>query len=309
MSASAGLNPNVVKTALDKVFKQGFAISQHPGYADATSPNVFKQDTIDRAAVITEIFKGTGLWGLKIEEGDVPEASPKVGNQQTFSVTEFAQSVDITKNFFDDEQHGVYEKLVADMADTGRITRDRNAFAVYRNSRSTALTNDGLSILNDAHVTLAGGTVDNLLAASALSETVLNNLIVNLIEQKAQDGTVRGNMPKVLLVPPALFKIASEITESELRSNTPDNDMNVYSAKYGIAVATSPHLGAASGGSDTAYWLLANNHSVTRWVRQGVETALIDWKFQRNNNYVYKGSFREVVGCLDYVGICGSAGA
>lgn len=309
MSLSSSLNPNVVKTALDKVFKQNFNGTLQPGYADATSSNVFKQDTIDRAAVITEIFKGTGLWGLKAEEADVPEASAKVGNQQTFSVTEFAQSIDITKNFFDDEQHSVYEKLVQDMAVTGRITRDRNAFAIYRNARSTALTNDGLSILNDAHITLSGATVDNLLAASTLSETVLNNLIVNLIEQKAQDGTVRGSMPKVLLVPPALFKLATEITESELRSGTPDNDLNVYSAKYGISVATSPYLGAASGGSDTHYFLLGENHSVTRWVRQGVETALVDWKFQRNNNYIYKGSFREVVGCMDYVGICGSAGA
>lgn len=303
------LNPNVVKTALDKVFMQEFDGTMHPGYVSAESGIVFNQETIDRGAVVTEVFKGTGLWTSRTETQDVAQATPKVGNQQTFSVTNFAQSVDISKNFFDDEQHQVYEKMVRDMAVTGRITRDTNAFAIFRNAFTTALTNDGLSLINDAHVTLSGATVDNNLAAATLSETVLNNLIVALVEQKAQDGTIRGQMPKTLLVPPKLFKLASEICESELKSGTGNNDMNVYSSKYGINVATTPYIGAAAGGSDTAYFLLGNNHSVTRWVRQGIETNLIPYEYQRNNAYIYKGEFREVVGAEDYTGIVASVGA
>lgn len=306
----SGLNANVVKTALDKVFKQSFDGTKHPNHVDATSEKVFKQDSIDRGAVITEIFKGTGLWGAKAENADVPQATPRVANQQTFTVTEFAQSVDISKNFFDDEQHSVYEKMVSDMAVTGRITRDSNAFERWRLSFTTALTNDGSTICADSHTTLSGVAVDNLAAAAALSETTLNNLIISLVEQKAQDGSIRGNVPATLLVPPALFKKACEITDSELRSGTGNNDMNVYSDKYGIMVATSPYLGAVNtSGSDTAYWLLSDNHSMRRWVRQGVITDLVDYKYQRNNNYIYKGSFREVVGCEDYVGIVGSVGA
>lgn len=305
---SSALNANVVKTALDKVFFQEFNGSSHPGYADASSGSIFKQDTIDRAAVITEIFKGTGLWGLKAEEQDVPSATPRVGNQQTFTVSEYAQSVDISKNFFDDEQHNVYERMVRDMAATGRITRNVNAFAPYRLGFTTALTNDGAAIFSDTHTTLGGYTVDNKLA-TALSETSLNTAIVMLVQQKAQDGTIRGEMPQTLLVPPALFKLACEITDSEQRSGTANNDMNVYSSKYNISVATSPYLGAAqTGGSDTAWFLLGQNHSMTRWLRQDINTDLVDYKFQRNNNYIYKGSFREVVGCMDYVGLVGSTG-
>lgn len=309
MSTLSGqISPNVVKTALDKVFMQEFNGTTHPGYVTAESSIVFNQESIDRGAVVTEVFKGTGLWGTRTESQDVPTAAPKVGNQQTFTVTNYAQSVDITKNFFDDEQHGVYEKMVKDMAATGRITRDTNAFAIFRNAFTTALTNDGVALIEDAHVTLGGQTVDNELAAATLSETVLNNLVVALVEQKAQDGTVRGQMPKTLLVPPKLFKLASEICDSELRSGTGNNDMNVYSSKYGINVATTPYIGAAAGGSDTAYFLLGTNHSITRWVRQGVQTELVDWKYQRNNNYIYKGEFRETVGAMDYTGIVGSLG-
>lgn len=312
-NVTSAINPNVVKTALDKVFMQEFNGKMHPGYVDAQSPSVFKQETIDRAAIVTEVFKGTGLWDAKAEEADVKSGSVRVGNQQTFVVTEYAKSIDISKNFFDDEQHGVYSKMVADMGETGRITRDSNAFGLYRGAFTTTLTADGKALVADDHLTLGGQTIDNKVASGAvLAETSLNTAIIQLVEQKAQDGTIRGQMPSVLLVPTALFKLACEITESELRSGQTStgnvNDMNVYSAKYGITVATSPYLGAANGGSDTAWFLLGNNHSVTRWVRQGINTDLVDYKFQRNNNYIYKASFREALGAQDYSGIVGSTG-
>lgn len=304
---TSSLNPNIVKTALDKVFFQEFNGDMHPGQVTAESAIVFNQETIDRAAVISEIFKGAGLWEIKSEQMDVPSGQFRVGNQQTFTVTEYAQSLDISKNLFDDDQHSVVTKAVRDMAQKGRMTRDRNAFAIFRNAFTTALTNDGVALVADAHVTLSGATVDNRLTA-ALTEASLNDAIVSLVEQKSQDGVISGSMPKTLLVPTKLFKLACEITESDLRSGTGNNDMNVYSTKYGINVATSPWLGAAAGGSDTAWFLLGTNHSITRWVRLPIETAIIDWKFQRNNNYIYKGSFREVVGAMDYVGIVGSVG-
>ena len=306
-SFSSGMNPDVVKTALDSVFFQEFNGRLNPGYVDATSEIVFKQDTVDNAAVIQEVFKGTGLWGNKPEEGDVPQATPRVDNQITFNVTEFAQSVDVTRNFFDDNMHGVYEGMVRDMAETGRITRDNNAFGIFRNAFTTTLTADGVALVSDAHVTLSGDTVDNKLT-DALSEASLEGALVAMAEQKAQDGTIRGQMANTLLVPPTLYKEAVEIVESEQRSGTADNDINVYSSKYNIFVATSPYLGAVAGGSDTAWFLLGRNHSVTRWVRRGIETTLVNWDTQRNNNYIYKGSFREVLGATDYSGLIGSDG-
>lgn len=304
---NSGLSPNVVKTALDKVFMQSFNGRSHPGHVDATSSIVFKQDSTDKAAVITEVFKGTGLWGERAEQADVPQAESRVGNQKTFTVTNFAQSLDISKNFFDDDQHTVYEKMVADMAETGRITRDTNAFAIFRNAFTTALTNDGVALISDSHTTLNGDTVDNK-GTAALTDTSLNAGIVNLAEQKAQDGTIRGSLPRTLLVPPALFKTACELVEAEYRPGTDYNDINVFSVKYGINVATSPYIGAAAGGSDTAWYLLGDNSAIYRWVRQAVQTDLVEYKYQRNNNYIYKGEFREVVGAIDYAGLYGSTG-
>lgn len=308
MSFNSQLNPNVVKTALDDVFNQTFSGEQHPGHMTAESGMVFNQDTADSSAVIMELFKGSGNWDTRTEEQDVPSGEPRIGNQKTFSVVNFAKSIDIPKNFFDDNKHGSYEKMVANFARRARTTRDMNAFSVYRNAFSTALTSDGVALIADTHTNLNGDTVDNKVTG-AFSESTLNTAIVQLVEMKSQDGIIDGFMPRVLLVPLALYKTACEVVGSELRSGTADNDMNVYSSKYNIFIGTSPYLGAAAGGSDAAWFLLSPDHSVNRWVRQGTQTDLVDYKFQRNNNYIYKGEFREVIGAMSFEGIVGSSGS
>jgi len=305
MSFNSSLNPSVVKTALDDVFMQEWNFKEHAGYVDATSSVVFNQESTTKAAEIQEVFKGVGLWEAFAEEADVPEDQPRITNQKTFSVINYGKSVDIPKTFFDDQMHGSYEKMIRDFSMKGKATRDHVAFNIFRTAATTALTADGIALVADNHLNINGDTIDNKIT-DALSETSLNTAIKMLYEQKDQAGVVMGSMPKTLLVPPALFKTACEITESERRSGTADNDMNVYSDKYGIMVATSNRLGAASGGSDSNWFLLGRNHSVTRWVRQAIQTDLVDYKFQRNNNYIYKAMYREMTGAIDYVGIVGA---
>lgn len=304
---NTGLNANVVKTALDVVFFQKFNGDEVRGYATAETPAIFNQDSTDRASVITEIFKSTGLWEQTDESEDYKSGTFRTGNQQSFAVLKYTKKLPISEELFKDDQHSVVNRAVVDMGRKAKMTRDRNAFAIFRNAFTTTLTNDGAALISDSHTTLSGGTVDNKITA-ALTETSLNTAIQALIQQKEQDGTSAGCIPTVLLVPPALHKLAVEITGSTLRSATANNDLNYYSDKFSIMVMTSRYLGAAEGGSDTAWFLLADNHSITRWVREGVSTTLLDKQYSENGTYVYKGSYREVVGVMDYVGVYGSDG-
>lgn len=305
---NSNLAPDVVKTALDLVFDSEYGLEQLPGYATAEDPSVFKQSTTDRQAVITEQFMGPGYFDSRSEVGDVPSKTARVGNQKTFSVLNWAQSIDISKNLMDDDQHDTINMLVRKMARNARLTRDKNAFSVLNLGFTTQTTNDGVAIFSNSHVTLGGDTVDNL-ETGALSESTLYNSFLSLINQKTQDGTLGGHQPAVLLVPPALFKTAQEITKSVLRAGTGNNDLNYYSELYpGLQVKQSPFLSAAFGGSDTAYFLLSKDHSLTRWVRQGLVTDIVPYQYQRNNNYIYKAEYREVVGCISFEGIVGSTG-
>lgn len=303
---NSNLATNVVKTALDLVFNTEFSLAMLPGYATVDSSEVFKQETIDRAAVITEQFMGTGYFENRTEVQDVPAGTARVGNQKTFSVTNWAKSTDISKNLMDDDQHNTVDMLVKGMARNGRLTKSKNAFNVLNLGFTTTTTNDGVALFSASHVTLSGQTVSNLLTSSALSESTLNTAFNSLINQVTQDGTLGGHMPAVLLVPTALFKTACEITKSVLRSGTGNNDLNYYSELYpGLKVLHSPFLGAGFGGSDTSWFLFSNDHSLTRWVRQEIVTDLVDYRTQRNNNYVYKCEYREVVGAISFEGIVG----
>lgn len=308
MSINSGSSQNVVKTALDKVFFTEFDYETAVGTANALDSAVFMQDSTDKAAVITEQFKGAGYFQETEEEENLAGGNPFVGNQKTSNVAKYTKAVDIPKNFFDDDQHTVVSRMITDIARVGRMTRDKNAMDVFKNGFTTTLTNDGVALFSNSHTTLGGDTVDNLETA-ALSETSLNDAFVSLSEQKTQDGTLGGHEAATLLVPNALFKTAAEITKSTVKSGASNDTLNYYSEYYpGLVVKRSPFLGAAEGGSDTAWFLLSRNHGVYRWEREAINTDMVDYSISRNDNYVYKARYREVVDAISFEGAVGSNG-
>jgi len=301
-------NFSIVQTELDRVFFQQFDYDEtFPGVAHATTAEIFKPQDTTHAAWIQSINKGSGLFPAVGETGTVPLSTPHVTNKQTTAIVTYAQGIDISKQLFDDNMHGVWAADVADFAEKAKDTQDYNAFALFRLGFTTALTADGNAIFS-THTLIGGGTQSNA-GTAVLSPTSLNTAMVNLIEQKDQSGVIRGSSPAVLLVPPALWKHAREITDSALIADSGNNNINVYRSALGITVWTSHWLGAAAGGSDTAWFLLAKRHGFTRLIRQGLETALVDWRYSNNLTYRYQANFREAYFCADYAGSYGSDGS
>jgi phage major head subunit gpT-like protein len=277
--------------------------------ATVMTPEVFKQTQATNAAHIVGIFSGSGYWTEKGEEVQVPLATPRATNKVTYTMLTFAKGIELSKEFWEDNMHDTWQKAVREFGDAGRETRNKTGFGLYRNAFTTTLTADGVSFIDTAHVLIGGGTQSNQVANNPpLDEEPLNSAIVQLQEMKSQDGVMFGDSPAVLLVPPKLRKKAQQLVESTLVSSNATNAVNVYSSTYGLKVFTSPHLGAAAGGSDTAWFLLSANHSVTRFSRQDIQTTLVGWEYNANNNFVYKGDFREQYGVPDYAGAVGSLG-
>jgi hypothetical protein len=205
--------------------------------------------------------------------------------------------------------------MVDNFARRARTTRDQQAFSHYANGFTTETTADGSYLFTTNHTNLNGDTVSNQLpTGSTLSEPNLAVGIQMLWEMKSQDGVLDGFVPAFLLVPPYLNKLAYEVTESELKSGVGTNDLNWYSLKYGIVVKSSQFLGnTAWGGSsgagfDLQWYLGSRDHSMYRFVRESIITVLVDWKIARNNNYIYKGEYRETVGAMSYEGLVGYGG-
>lgn len=304
---NSSLAPDVVKTAIDMVFDTEYGAEEIQGYAtEASLP--FMQSTTDRQAEIVDQFMGPGYFDVRAEQQDIAQGTARVGNQKTFTVVNYAKQIDISKNLMDDDQHSTIDMLVKRFARNARLTKQKTAMSQYSLGFTTVTTNDGVALFSNAHVTLNNGSVDNF-STGVLSEPNLDILIQKLINQKTQDDTLGGHAPTFLLLPTALFKRGQEITKSEWRSGTANNDANYYSMIYpGLRVLFSPFLGAGFGGSDTAYFLGSKDHSMYRWVRQDLVTDLVDYRTQRNNNYIYKAEYREVVGPVSFEGLVASNG-
>lgn len=299
----------IVQTELDTVYFQAFTYdATNPGIATASTGEIFKQIAgWDRAAYIGEVNKATGLYPIIGETQTVPLTTPHVTNKYTILIKDFASGIEISKDLYDDNMHGVWAQDVRDFALKARVTQDQNAFKIFRGAFTTTLTADGVSFINAAHPLIGGGTTSNVISG-ALSDTTLNNAIVALRTQVDQSNVILGCVPNVLLVPPTLFKYALTLTDSALIADNSTNAINVYRSAYGFTVHSSPYLSAAAGGSDTAWFLMAANHSVSRVIRQGIETALRPWQYSNNRTYFYQANFREEVFVPDYSGVVGSTG-
>lgn len=308
-------NLAIVRTELDSVFFQEFNYEDsNPVMTTCKNDMIFRQETTDKAFDIEEIYRGVNLFPIISETQTVPTSTPRVANKITTSIKDFAESVELSKDLFDDNMHGVWARTVTDLALKARVSADANAFKIFRGAFTTTLTADG-NALCSTHSLLNGATYSNNLytvsgnQSSVLSSTSLNNAIVALAQQPDQQGVILGQQPQILLVPPTLIKLALELSDSALAGDTSTNAINVYRSAYGYRVYSTPYIGAATGGSDTAWFLLARNTGIKRIVRQGIETFLRPWGYSNNRTYLYQANFREEVVAVDYIGVIGAVGS
>lgn len=305
---TSGSNANVTKTALDKVFYQKYAAVPGPQFAFAGDEMVFQQETSDRAAVIIENFKGVGLWEDTPEQAEYKGDNPLVNDQITFTHARFTKKFHITEEMEEDDQHMVVRRAISQMGDKAKVTQNRTAMGTYRNAATTTLTSDGVALLSASHQNINGDTIDNTVSGAMTVDTVEEGINL-LVEQLDQAGDIIGHEAKTILVPPALFKEGTEILESTLEANTTDNQLNVYSAKYGIVLRQSQYLGLAAGGKNDAWYMMGEFHSVMRFERIPVQTLLLSGDYQENGDSVYRGRYRETYGAVSYEALVGYEGA
>ena len=321
MAFTEAQNAAIVRTELDDVFFQTFDNAEG-GYslATANTGSLFKQIPITEAAYIYEVNLGPGLFtkfGTNItptaassapvgELSTIPSANLAVKNKVFVNAATFAQDVTLSKQLFDDNLHGVWENDVSQFAVMARQTQDNNAFGIFNGAFTTTLTADQDPYIG-THTLLNGGTTSNQVSG-ALSPTTLNAAYRALYVQVNQAGVPLGNQPHILLVAPVQLKLATEITDSVLVSDSGNNAVNFYRSALGITIMSSQWLDSSVGGNDTAWFVLAKTHAVRRIVRQGIETFLRYWGYSNNMSYNYQANFREEVSVFDYAGSVGSNG-
>lgn len=316
MFTEASVNGSLSQTELDEIFRQNLELADPPGWATAYSPEVFKVTNTTHSSYFGKVHRGPGFFQQIGEVQTVPTYLATVANKYTVIISPFADAIDISKDLVDDDLHGEWQAQVAEFAIAARESQSYNAFALFRGAFGTTLTPDGAAFCA-THTLIGGGTQSNQLLTANISgatTTVLTTAAVQvaqkiLAEMKAQSGISARCVGDILLVPPALFFSANQISHSALVAENANNGINTLSMVYSLKPMQSVYLGAAFGGSDTAWFLMdSRKHAVRRFLRQGIQTNLRDWGFSNNRTYNYQANYREAYAVTDYIGVVGALG-
>ena len=166
---------------------------------------------------------------------------------------DFGKGLQISRNQFEDDefgfaadwsaQQGVNVVLLPQVLATDAIKANITGY-------------DGVAFYSASHpinpmVGASGGTYSNVLTGSALTLDNFALACARLESFVNPNGKTRGLKAKYLRVPPALKKTALEITQAKQISATE----NVIATNYGVKVIVAPELSAASGGSDTTWYV------------------------------------------------------
>ena len=296
----------LVKTGLDKIRDEQVLKNARTGKAEATDSVVFTQEQATNAAVVSTTQGGGGYFTKTTDDLATRKTSAmKSPAPKTTIIAEFNDGVEIARTFMADQQHSSVAKAVRARIGAWTASRDRNAFGVWAGGFGTTDTIDGVDLFSASHLNDNGDTVDNL-ESGALTDTTLNTSVVTLRNQVNQSGVKVGYEPDFLLTSNSGHKNAMTVAKSVLRSGTGNNDLNYFSELFpGMKVVYNQFLDDTS---TTAYFLGAQGHGVTRFVREELWTKMVGWETQKNNVYIYKMGAREEVDAIEYSGTLGSTG-
>jgi hypothetical protein len=230
------------------VFKQRFdGQSTFPGIAHATTGNIFKPIETTHAAWIQSVNKGSGLFPAVGETAAIPLSTPHVTNKQTTLVTTFAQAIDISKQLFDDNMHGVWAEDVRDFAD--KALAYAGLHCVQRSSATASRRLSPLMVPQSSLPTPSSVVVrrSNNWHRSTDPDDVSTTALTNMIAAERPVWShpwLAASEGAPCSYRLAIWKHAIEITDSALIADLANNNINVYRSALGITVWTSPYLGA-----------------------------------------------------------------
>lgn len=291
------------KAGLDEIFFGKYEREQQPGQVLATDTLFFRQDTTEWGTIQNAEFMGPGDFTETEDEEEVPDATIRIGNKQSLDVKDYNRDISFPQSFLEDsEKYKIKQNAVAKLGLRAQTSRDKFAFSRSYGNPFDATNNptpDLAALSSNSHVALNGATVDNLETGAASADN-LKVLVRSLKLQKAQDGDLGGHLMGGIIVALNLFETMKEITDSELKTGTANNNLNWVSNLYpGVKVGTSEYLNSTynslNSNVDTTYGVISRDHSITRAVRIPISTDWIGAEFDRKRRAFYRARFRERV--------------
>lgn len=275
-------------------------------------------------------FRTTSVTGLpylkRFDEGTpMPEALNIKSFETAWDIDDNGLGVTVTDDCIKDRvKLGAKLEEFKLLSSSVPRSETQSAFQILNGGFVTTATINGTklarynaeALFSTSHARADGGSALSNVSAGAITLTELNLETgrLALVQQLSDIGLPIMDMASIMLVvPDALQKIARIITQSTLRSNTNNNDLNFYNSVDGkIDVITSKFLNANVGGSATAWFLVARMpglESVLRVYRDGAPEFKQELTADRTWNQFFGVKDRRIAGNAEFRTTWASAGA
>lgn len=226
----------------------------------------------------------TGLGKLsRFDDGDDVAEKNRYKTYTTKIVyNDYGGFIEVSKNTIEDRDFDNIFGETRELSLAANVSQDESGMQLFNGGFATTIDvrgyrmsfyGDGVPTFSTVHPTVVPGQSTQSNASSTsipFSGDNLETAYVALLNQKTDDGIPVTLMGKpTLVLPSPLMKEGMEITQSQLKPETANNNINVYANGMGCDMATSLYLNASNGGSDTRWFLVVpGKHKLNHEVRQ-----------------------------------------
>ncbi|MBR9893326.1 hypothetical protein GYB14_16630 [bacterium] len=183
------------------------------------------------------------------ENGEYQEATLS-DEAEGLKVERRGRTINLTFEAVVNDDMGAFDRIPREFALAARVMESSMVWALIRSN--AALKSDNTALFHANHKNLAG-------SAAAISVTTVGAGRKAMWEQTAFSSKDKDDFlqvePNILVVPPALEVAALQFATATTPAK--DGDANPY--KGTLRPVTVPNLGAAAGGSDTAWYLISED--------------------------------------------------
>jgi hypothetical protein len=195
-------------------------------------PDLFDIDTSDKAYEEEPEITGFGLAPVKAQGTQIFYDTEVQGPVSRYTHVAYALGYIVTFEELRDDLYEVVSKRRAQqLAFSMRQTKENILAAVYNQGFNSSYPGaDGVQLFSTAHPTLSGNQSNLLTTAADLSETAVEDLVIQIMQMNNNRGLKVSGLPMSLNVPPQLWFEANRIYHSVLQNDTANNAINVLRA-------------------------------------------------------------------------------
>lgn len=245
---------------------------------DTLYSKIFKTVNTDQSYMEDVLISGFGLMPAKTEGSPVAYDSMSQGYTKRYTIQTYGLGFQIS---YEQQKFGKYaqimEKGMNHLARSLKETKEIVAANKFNNGFSSTYTGgDSKELFATDHSTRAGTFSNELATPADLSETALEDILIQIKNATNDRGIRIGLKPKALLVPSALEFDSYRILYSDLQSATANNDTNAVK-NMGLlpqGIICNPYLT-----SDTAWFVLTDAPEGFKYV------TAVDGEFSNDGSF------------------------